>query len=389
MTRTERLQTGMMVLTGMLVTLVTVAFARLSFGLILPFMREDLGLSYQAAGALGTASALGYLCLVMVAGAFASRWGGRAAVFIGVALTTAGFVGLSLSSHYILLLIYMLLLGFGTAFAYTPVISLLAGAFPQRRGAIIGLTNSGIGLGLLIASAVVPYLNTDVSSGWRVTWVAFAIPSAVAVAAVLLFLPRLPVHAGPAIRIDKGAVYRNRQLIVVGLLYGVIGITYITQATFMYSFALHAGLPAPTAAKMAAMMGILSLFAGPLWGMVSDRIGRPRSLLTSVSITLVGTLIPVFWPVFAGFALHYFILGCTISGMFTSVLAVAGETVEPQQAPLATSYVTLFFAGGQFLGPAIAGTMIEHIGFRGTFGISCIVIAFGIFLTLQLHAAKP
>ena len=43
----------------------------------------------------------------------------------------------------------------------------------------------------------------------------------------------------------------------------------------------------------------LSLFAGPLWGMVSDRIGRPRSLVTSVSVALVGTLIPVFWPVFA------------------------------------------------------------------------------------------
>ncbi|WP_334189623.1 MFS transporter [Noviherbaspirillum sp.] len=383
-----RFQTIMMVLTGMLVTLVTVAFARLSFGLILPFMREDLGLSYQAAGALGTASALGYLCLVMAAGAFASRRGGRAAVLIGVTLTTAGFIGLSLASHYVLLLIFMLLLGFGTAFSFTPVISLLAGAFPQRRGAIIGLTNSGIGLGLLIASAVVPYLTVDDEHGWRLAWAAFAVPSAVAVMAALMFLPRLPAHAGPGVTFDKGVVFRNRRLIVVGLLYGVIGLTYITQATFTYSFALQAGLAASTAAQLAALMGILSLFAGPVWGMVSDRIGRPSSLLASVSLTLVGMLIPVFWPVLIGFAAHYFILGCTISGMFTSVLAVAGETVEPQQAPLATSYVTLFFAGGQFLGPAIAGTMIEHMGFRGTFAINSLIIGFGVFLTLKLRPVK-
>ena len=58
-----------LIASGVLVTLVTVALARLSFGLILPAMRESLVLSYAQAGHLGTATALGYLALVMVAGA--------------------------------------------------------------------------------------------------------------------------------------------------------------------------------------------------------------------------------------------------------------------------------------------------------------------------------
>ncbi len=84
------------VATGMLIIIAVLVFARLAFGLVLPAMREGLGLSYQQAGNLGTATALGYLALVLYAGVVAARRGGRFAVMLGIGITTAGFVGLSL-----------------------------------------------------------------------------------------------------------------------------------------------------------------------------------------------------------------------------------------------------------------------------------------------------
>jgi MFS family permease len=383
-----------MIITGMLVTLVVVVLARLAYGLILPFMREDLGLSYQQAGNLGTISALGYLCLVMLAGAYAARWGGRSAVLLGLMLTTTGFIGLSLASHYLLLTLFMILLGFGTAFGYTPVISLIASWFPERRGAVIGITNSGVGIGILGTGILVPYFNaTFGDDGWRLTWGLFAAISGMAVAAAFIFLRNPPALASPGggipAPVDKMSVYRNRYVIIVGLLYGVIGITYIVQAIFMYSFALEAGVPALTAGRLAAIMGILSIFSSPVWGWLSDRFGRGSSLVASVSLTLIGTLIPVVWPTLPGFAAHFIIVGCTISGMFTSVLAASAEHVKPNQAPLAMSYVTLFYAIGQFAGPAAAGLVIEHAGgFRAAFAASCVIMAFGVFLSAQLRTIR-
>ena len=383
-----------MIVTTMLVTLVVVVLARLAYGLILPFMREDLGLSYQQAGNLGTISALGYLCLVMLAGGYAARWGGRAAVLLGLALTTVGFIGLSLASHYLLLALFMVLLGFGTAFGYTPVISLIASWFPERRGAVIGMANSGVGIGILGTGTLVPYLSAAYGEdGWRLTWGVFAAVSALAIAAAFLFL-RNPSHlATPGgkipVPVDKSSVYRNRHVIIVGLLYGVIGITYIAQAIFMYSFALDAGVPALTAGRLAALMGILSIFSSPCWGWLSDRFSRGSSLVASVSLTLIGTLIPVIWPTLPGFAAHFIIVGCTISGMFTSVLAASAEHVKPNQAPLAMSYVTLFYAIGQFIGPAAAGLMIEQAGgFRAAFAASCVVMGFGVYLSWQLRTIR-
>lgn len=383
-----------MIVTSMLVTLVVVVLARLAYGLILPFMREDLGLSYQAAGNLGTISALGYLCLVMLAGVYAARWGGRAAVLLGLALTTVGFIGLSLASHYLLLAVFMVLLGFGTAFGYTPVISLIASWFPERRGAVIGMANSGVGIGILGTGILVPYLNAaHGQDGWRMTWALFAGVSALAIAAAFFFLRNPPnlvsPDGGAPAPVDKMSVYRNRHVIIVGLLYGVIGITYIAQAIFMYSFALDAGVPALTAGRLAAIMGILSIFSSPSWGWLSDRFGRGSSLVASVSLTLIGTLIPVIWPTLPGFAAHFIIVGCTISGMFTSVLAASAEHVKPNQAPLAMSYVTLFYAIGQFIGPAAAGLMIEQAGgFRAAFAASCVIMGFGVYLSWQLRTLR-
>lgn len=384
---------ALMIASGMLVTLVAVAFARLAYGLILPFMRQSLGLSYQQAGNLGTASALGYLCFVMLAGMLAARRGARFAILLGMLLTTTGFAGLAAGGSYAWLAACMLLLGFGTAFSFTPVISLLATWFPQRRGAVIGVVNSGIGVGMLCAGALVPWLNAlDPASGWRHTWGVFGIVSLLAMVSSFAFLRNPPswaanAAAGAGMRQGGAPVHRNPHVLTVGMLYGVVGLTYIAQSVFMVSFALSSGVPAAVAGRLAAMMGLLSVFSGPSWGFISDRVGRAAALTVAVSLNLCGMLVPVLWQTESAFIAHYLIIGCTSSGMFTSVLAASSERVEPRQAPLAVSFVTLFYAAGQFLGPALAGVMIEHAGgFRAAFAVSCVILAAGVLLCLRLRS---
>src|SRR5699024_2943420 len=83
-----------MVAGGILTALVAIVFARLAYGVILPPMRDDLGLSYRQAGTLGTVTALGYLLFVLVGGVAASHWGARRAVALGLFILTGAFAGL-------------------------------------------------------------------------------------------------------------------------------------------------------------------------------------------------------------------------------------------------------------------------------------------------------
>lgn len=382
----------LMIGTGILVVVVVLVFARMAYGLILPPMRQGLDLSYKQAGNLGTITALGYVTLVMVAGGFAARFGGKLAVTIGVLLAVTGFVGLSLASNYYLIMALMALLGFATAFAYTPLVSVLAMWFPERRGAVIGLLSSGVGIGMLTVGGLVPYFSeTFGDNGWRYAWALFAAIGVVVLLAVLAFLRNPPVPTsgeGQAPRpVDKTAVFRNRRVITVGLVYGVIGVTYIVQTIFMYSFAVESGISPLTAGRLAATMGVISVFASPTWGWLSDRIGRGNSLTLTMSASLIGTAIPIVWPTTWGFALHFIILGCTVAGLFTSVLAASTEQVEPREAPLAVSFVTVFFAVGQFLGPAIAGWLIDSAGgFRTAFIFTCAVMAIGVYLSWRVRS---
>lgn len=386
-----------MIGSGALVTFVAVALARLSFGLVLPPMRQALGLSYEQAGHLGTATALGYLALVMVAGALAARRGGRLSILLGLVLATAGFVGLSLASSFLTLLLLMTVLGFATAFAFTPLISLIGTWFPQRRGLAIGLLNSGVGLGMTIAGWLVPYLTeTFPEDGWRITWRVFAGAGALATVAAWFFLvdpPGSGASAAPATSKpprDRSAVFRNPYVVTVGLIYGLVGMTYIVQAIFMYSFALDAGVPALLAGRLAATMGLLGIFFGPIWGTLSDRLGRATSLMLALSLAFASTLVPVVSPTVAGFSAHFLILGTAVTGMFTSSLAAATERVSPHDAPLAVSFVTVFFATGQLIGPAAAGWLINATqSFRLTFAVSALMMFVGVLLTIRLARLPP
>lgn len=391
---------ALLIASGVSVTLVTVALARLSFGLILPPMRAGLGLSYEQAGSLGTATALGYLSMVMVAGGLAARRGGRLSILLGLGFVMAGFAGLSMASHYGLLLFLMAVLGFGTAFAYTPLISLIAAWFPTRRGLAIGLLNSGVGTGLMSAGWVVPYVSqAGGADGWRWVWALFALAALGAWLAVLVCLPNPPrparaANAGSAGTADPAdtsrggarmAVFRHPYVATVGLVYGIVGMTYIVQAIFMFSFALAAGIDPTVAGRLASLMGLLGIVFGPVWGTVSDRLGRGRSLMLAMALGLVSTVAPVATPTLAGFVAHYVILGVSVTGMFTSALAASTERVSPEQAPLAVSYVTVFFATGQLVGPSIAGWLIDALdGFRLVFGLSSLCILVGVLLSWRL-----
>jgi MFS family permease len=288
-----------------------------------------------------------------------------------------------------LLVLLMLLLGAATAFAYTPMISLLGSWFPERRGTVIGLANSGVGSGMFLTGAFVPLLTgagQGPDSGWRMVWALFA--GVALLCAVLVFCllrdPPRTVASTPEQRKQQGiaSAYRNPHVLTIAWVYGIVGITYILQSLFMYSFALDTGMSPTSAGRLVAMMGVLSIFAAPGWGWGADRIGHARALMICMGLAMIGTLLPVAWPVFPAFAVHYFLLGVSTTGQFTSILAAATRTVAREQAAVAISFVTLFFAAGQLIGPSAAGILLEYTGnFRLMFLLSSALLGLGIYMS--------
>lgn len=375
---------------GMLTTIVVLAFARLSYGVILPFMREGLQITYKQAGYLGTISSLGYLVTLIFAGILASKWGAKRTILLGLSLVSVGLIGLTFSASFWLTILFMLFLGIGTSFTYTPLISLLVAWFPKNKGFVIGLTTSGAGVGILFSGILVPYLGgVNPEFGWRIAWGVFSIISICVGLLTFIFIKNPPADkdfsgaSGPQRSVKD--IYRNPKIITVGLIYGVIGIFYIIQIIFIMSFMIESGINTQLAGQLMALNGILSIFSGPIWGFISDRLGRRASLILTMSLTLISMLLPVFFPTLLGFTFHIVILSCTSTGLFALTQASSMDHVKPADMPIAFSYVTFYFAVGQLIGPTIAGAIIEDWGgFKGAFLFSSICLGLGLLLTLKV-----
>lgn len=378
---------------GMLTTIVVLAFARLSYGVILPFMREGLHITYKQAGYLGTTTSLGYLSTIIFAGILASKWGSKRTVLLGISLVTLGLSGLSFTFSYQVTFIFMLLLGIGTSFTYTPFISLLVAWFPQRKGFVIGLTTSGAGIGILLAGILVPYLSRiNEEIGWRIAWGIFAVIGLLVVILTLFFIKNPPSeNPGKQNKQQSSAkeIYKNPKVINVGLIYGIIGITYIVQMIFVMSYMIESGISVKFAGQLMALNGILSIFSGPIWGVISDKIGRRTSLILTMGLTALSMILPVLFPTLIGFTIHTVILSCTSTGLFTLTQASSMDHVKPEDMPVAFSYVTFYFAVGQFIGPTIAGWLIEDWGgFKSAFLFCSICLLLGLVLTLKVKNSE-
>lgn len=379
------------VLCGTLTSLVVIGFARLAYGVILPSMRADLGLSYQQAGILSTVTALCYVCFVLAGGLAAARWGARASILFGMLTVTVGFVGLAFAANFWLVMFLMGVLGFGTAFAFAPMVALLATWFPEKRGLVIGCMTSGVGLGVLVSGVLVPaLLSAFGENGWRVSWGVFAGAALFVASMIALFVrnpPRATSSATGSLPADeKWLIYRNPRVLIVATTYGIIGLGYIIQTVFMVSFMVETGHSGATAGRFMAMMGLMSIAAGPLWGWVSDFWGRGNALAMCIFMVIAAMALPLIEQTLPYFFFHFLVMGASINGLFAMIQTSATDQVAPRYIPIAFSFATLFFAIGQFLGPAIAGWLIETTGgFTAAFSFTFLVLSVGFGLTLLIR----
>lgn len=378
---------------GLLISAVVIAFARLSYGVVLPFMKDGLNITYSQAGYLGTTTSLGYLCMVIFAGMAASRWGSKITILSGVSMVMVGFIGLTFASSYWITFLFMLLLGIGTAFTYTPLISWLVAWFPQKKGTMIGITTSGVGIGLLTTGILVPYLETVFTGyGWRVAWGIFALVALVVVILAFMIMKDPPSTKKSEHKQEMAStkeIFLNTNVIKISVLYGILGMTYIIHAVFIMSYMIESGVHITVAGQLMAINGILSIFCGPIWGVVSDKLGRRISLILTAGITSFSMLIPIFFPTMPGFIIHMIILSCTLNGLFTLIQASSMDFVKPVEMPIAFSYATFYYAVGQFLGPTIGGWLIDEWGgFKSAFLFSSIMLGAGFLLAFTIKKAE-
>ncbi|NIM44249.1 MAG: MFS transporter, partial [Nitrososphaeria archaeon] len=284
-------------LTGLTVGITAIGFARFSYAMILPSMKDGLGLSYTQTGLLATANFVGYSLFTLIGGFVLARFGVRRLITFSLFVVSASMILTGISQTFEEAFFFRFLTGMGSGGSNVPRFALTALWFnSQLRGLAMGMQLTGDGVGLTIGGLVIPeILKMHGVEGWRYSWYTLGASTLITVLLSYLLLRDRPEEKGlkplgrenfnqrnerkpPAVMTDNNP-FKDFTLYHLGLVYFTFGFTYIIYATFFTVYLeREIGLSVELAGWLWSFVGLMGIGSAFIWGTVSDKIGRGRSL---------------------------------------------------------------------------------------------------------------
>ena len=128
--------------------------------------------------------------------------------------------------------------------------------------------------------------------------------------------------------------------------------------------------------------GLMSLFAGPVLGLVSDRVGRRPVLLVSLCGLGLDFLLMAFAPNLMWLLVGRLISGAT-SGAFSTANAYVADITAPEDRARAFGWMGSAFSFGFLAGPAMGGLLGEidlRLPFLAAAGLTLANVIYGLFV---------
>lgn len=365
------------IVAGALVLFSCLGLARYAYTMLLPAMQSGLGLSYDQMGFIGTANFSGYLVAVVLAPSLIKRFRPRAVIVAGLLLIALSMAGISHATQFERILLLYVLTGAGGGFANIPLMALVPCWFRSRmRGRAAGLIIGGNGMAIICAGLLIPVLNSSLGAdGWRIAWSLLAGVTLLVSCIAGLLLRNHPAETGceamgEAAVVPEQPPYPPTEhrgdawlLTRLGLLYLAFGATFMVYGTFIVTtMVAEHGFSEAQAGRYWSFVGLFSVFSGVTFGTLSDRIGRPRGLALVFLIQTLAYLLAGLTPGAIGLALSIVLYGSAVFAIPAIMAATVGDYLGPARAAGSFALVTVFFAAGQTLGPALAGMIGKQAG---------------------------
>lgn len=389
---------------GMLGIMAALGLGRFALGMMLPSMGSALNLNYSQMGYISTANFVGYMIAVFLSGSIAMRVGPSRLVFASLAIAGGSMLFISGSNAFLPIMALYLLTGLGSGGANVPIMGLVSAWFARKlRGRAAGFMVIGSGFAIMLSGFMVPRINAHLEGwGWRVNWMVLGALVLVISAICRAVLRDKPEEMGlralgdeRSVALDSASqdatsVYRERRIYDLGILYFLFGFTYVVYATFIVtSLVKDRGMSESVAGGFWIWVGLLSLLSGPVFGTLSDKLGRRAGLIAVFTLQSVSYL-------FAALGLNEPMLYASVACFgisawsIPSIMAAAvGDIVGASRAPQAFGLVTFIFSLGQISGPAAAGLIAERTGgFPAAFYMTAALAALAAALTFVLLSPR-
>lgn len=350
-----------LLISGILLVSINLRTSIASVGPLIPFIRDDLGLSNGLAGFLTTLPLLTFATFSLFAPAIGRKMGMGRAVFLGVLLLTIGVI-LRVLGGIELLLVGTALTGIGIVIANVLVIPLIKVRLPHKIGLMTALLATMMSLFAAIAAGFSVPIAEDLGFGWRgslASWAMFM------VLALLVWIPQLKrPKAGMHIGGEKAKnVWKSKLAWQVTLFMGCQSVMYFTLTAWLPDMLVSRSWSPVEAGAVSSIMQLVSLIGSYFAPSILIKLKQQSGVILIVGIGYIigflGLFIESEWVTYSSLTLIGLGMGASLSIAYT---LISLRTAEDQTTAKLSAMVQ---SSGYYLaalGPMLFGVSLDLFG---------------------------
>ncbi len=333
---------------------------------IMPAVQAEFGIDRAGASFPYTLTMVGFALGNFLIGRAVDRFGVTTAL-IGAAVTiAAGYVLASFSPSVQMLALVQLLIGFGTAASFGPLIADISHWFQRKRGIAVAIAASGNYLSGAIWPMLLGGLLADTS--WRIVYLALAAITLVSVIPLSLLLrrriPEEPDLPTATARITARTIsFTPTQLQWLLALAGVgCCVAMSMPQVHIVSLCVDLGYGPAVGSQMLSLMlmgGVVSRLAS---GLIADKLGGVKTLL--IGSTLQCLALFLYLPAGDMVSLYTvsLVFGLAQGGIVPSYALIVREYLPAREAGARVGFVMMATIVGMALGGWMSGWIYDVTG---------------------------
>lgn len=389
-------------------------------------IRQALDVSYAEIGLITSVYMVFYAGLSFAWGMAADKFGTRKAIVTACSLAAIGAIlfGVMAPMGLIPAIVTWAIAGCGTAGLLMAILPKIVSRWfaPNKRGMGMSLITPGANFSAIILGIIAPVIIS--SMGWEMSYIIFGVIYAAIAIFIAVFFREGPeekglapygapegVQAAPAPKMEdvpaaeakgngQSAIARVLKMPITwhfGIFYIIYQVGYMAASQYYVASIQSAGFSLAEASLGITWAGVLTILTELVLGQLSDRMERKNIMGIMVALNALFGF-GYFFYLTSGAApslivCYVFVAIITAStGVITVIMTAAGEYYDDDIRATGTGVVGTINIVGRYLGPWIAGMVIDATGVVGNsfmiVGIAMAIAAVIAFMMPRKRAKK-
>ena len=364
--------------------------------IVLPLVQTDLGVDRSTASLIYALTMVGFAAGNLIVGRFVDQFGFFRSLLVTTAFTTIGFLGASYANSVEILTIWQILVGFGAAIGFGPLMADISHWFQKRRGIALAVAASGN----YLSGAIWPIAlkSVLVEQGWRHAYFLIAMTVLITLTPLsLLLIRQIPVAAiniSERISISKANELslspRALQLLLALAGLGCC-IAMSMPQVHIVSFCMDLGYGPAVGAEMLSLMLFGGVASRLLFGVIADWIGGIKTVLAGSSLQCLALFLYLPFDGLVSLYIVSLIFGLSQGGIVPSYAVAVREYLPAREAGQRIGLIVMATILGMAVGGWMSGWIYDLTGsYQAAFlnGIAWNFLNIGIILFVLTRISK-